>query len=563
MAITRKIDLYKLELGKFQDKVDRRLEQWNRINFMRRIWARDCTLWSSELIPEVSDRLGWLTLPEMMLDQIKDFASFAGEVKSEGTRHVVLLGMGGSSLAPEVYQNVFGNKDGFPKLMVLDSTHPSAIKDVEKRIFLQKTLFLVSSKSGTTMETLSLFYYFWNRVKGANSNAGRQFVAITDRGTFLGKMAKERGFRKIFYAPPDVGGRYSALTAFGLLPAALIGVDVHSLLDDAWTMSENCAFCVPADKAPCSILGAALGELAREGRDKVTFITSHSIKSFPVWLEQLIAESTGKDGRGIIPIVDEPLTDLSNYGEDRFFVFFLNRSDGIEHRELMSRLEASGHPIIRIDLNGNVNISQEIFCWEMAVASAGTVLGVNPFNQPDVQGAKDLAKEMMEKAKRGELNDAYSYATSLQDPDSLKALKDLFSQANKGDYVAIQAFLPSSDETSKALQRLRSEILNRSHLATMLGYGPRYLHSTGQLHKGGPNSGIFLQIINEFDGDLEVPETEYTFGTLIQAQAFGEYQTLKRMGRRILCVNLKKGTLEELSKLTEMIGEIDVQIKNG
>jgi transaldolase/glucose-6-phosphate isomerase len=564
LAITRKIDLHELELGKFQEKVDRRLEQWNMINFMRRIWARDPTLWSSEPIPEVSDRLGWLTLPEIMHDQIKDFTSFAGEVKSEGTRHVVLLGMGGSSLAPEVYQNVFGNKDGFPKLMVLDSTHPSAIKDVEKRIVLQKTLFLVSSKSGTTMETLSLFYYFWNKVKGANSNAGRQFVAITDQGTFLDKMAKERNFRKIFRAPLDVGGRYSALTAFGLLPAALIGVDIHSLLDDAWTMSENCAFCVPADKASCSVLGAALGELAREGMDKVTFITSPSIKSFPVWLEQLIAESTGKDGRGIIPIVDEPLTDLRNYGEDRFFVFFLNRSEGLEPRELMSRLEASGHPIIRIDLNGNVNISQEIFCWEMAVASAGTILGVNPFNQPDVQGAKDLAKEMMEKAKNGELGDAYSYATSIQDLDSLlKALKVLLSQANKGDYVAIQAFLPSSDETSKALQRLRSEILNRLHLATMLGYGPRYLHSTGQLHKGGPKSGIFLQIVNEYDDDLEVPETEYTFGTLIQAQALGEYQTLKRMGRRILCVNLKKGTLEGLFKLTEMIGEVDVQIKNG
>jgi transaldolase/glucose-6-phosphate isomerase len=394
--------LYTLLLGKYQDKVDKRLEQWNKINFMRRIWAKDCTLWFPEPVPEVSDRLGWLTLPETMHDQLKDFVSFAEEVKSERTRHVVLLGMGGSSLAPEVYQKIFGNKQVFPELIVVDSTHPSAIKGVEKRIVLQKTLFLVSSKSGTTTETLSLFYYFWNRVKEVNVNVGQQFVAITDQGTFLDKMAKKRNFRKIFHAPPDVGGRYSALTVFGLLPAALIGVDVHRLLDEAWNMSKNCAFCVPADKASCSRLGAALGELAGEGRDKITFMTSPSINSFPVWLEQLIAESTGKDGKGIIPIVDEPLTNLSNYDEDRFFVFILNRSDGFEPRELMSKLQASGHPLILVDLSEKVNISQEIFCWEMAVASAGTVLDINPFNQPDVQGAKDLAKEFMEKAKNGQ-----------------------------------------------------------------------------------------------------------------------------------------------------------------
>jgi transaldolase/glucose-6-phosphate isomerase len=499
--------------------------------------------------------LGWLVLPEMMHEQLEDFVSFAEEVKSEGKRHVVLLGMGGSSLAPEVFQKIFDNADDYPELIVLDSTHPSAIRAVEDKIDLRNTLFLVSSKSGTTIETISLFRYFWNKMGLVDENQGRHFVAITDADTPLTKLAQKRGFRKIFLAPPDVGGRYSALTVFGLLPAALIGMDVHEFLDRAWIMSENCAFCVSSHHASGLILAAALGELAKMGRDKVTFLTSPSIRRFPVWLEQLIAESLGKDGKGIVPIVNEPMTSPKNYGADRFFIYFSTETnDKAELKELVETLEAAGHPVIRINLIDKINISQEIFCWEMGVAAAGAILEIHPFNQPNVQMAKDLAKKMMDKAEKGILSEEDVETVSAEDPEALaKALKSWLSQAKEGDYVAIQAYLAPTPDTTEALQKIRLELLNRLRLATTLGYGPRFLHSTGQLHKGGPNNGLFLQLIDEPIEDLEVPETNYTFGTLIQAQALGDYQALKRLGRRVLRINLKRDVAGNLSRLAKLL----------
>ncbi|GAF73079.1 unnamed protein product, partial [marine sediment metagenome] len=424
-----------------------------------------------------------------MHDQIDDYISFAAEVRSEGIRYVVLLGMGGSSLAPQVFQDVFGAESGFPTLTMLDSTHPSAIRDVEDTINIQRTLFVVSSKSGTTIETLSLFNFFWNRVSQVSTRPGHQFVTITDPGTPLETLARNRGFRHIFHAPPDVGGRYSALTAFGLVPASLIGMNVHGFLDRAWIMTENCAFCVSSHIALGIVLGAVLGEITMQGRDKITFLTSSSIKSFPIWLEQLLAESTGKQGKGIIPIVNEPIPeDLTRYAADRCFIALMLQTDDNEIlEEQLKSITRQGNPTVQIMLPEKINLSQEIYSWEIAVAAAGAVLGIHPFNQPDVQMAKDLAKKMMAHAEQGIFPEKNLETYSVLDAASLEqGIRKWLQSARSGDYVAIQAYIAPAREVTEAIQEIRSEFLNRLRLATTFGYGPRFLHSTGQLHKGGP-----------------------------------------------------------------------------
>jgi transaldolase/glucose-6-phosphate isomerase len=518
------------------------------------MWAKDPLLWFSKPQPEITDRLGWLVLPEMMRDNLEELSSFALQIKDEGLIQVVLLGMGGSSLAPDVFQNIFGNAPGYPGLLVLDSTHPSAVCSVEDRLDLKRTLFLVSSKSGTTQETLSLFRYFWHKSSLKTESPGEHFVAITDPGTPLMKLAQERGFRRVFEANPDVGGRYSALTYFGMVPAALIGMDIHRLIDRAWTASEKCAFCGSEDQAAGIILGAALGEVSRD-RDKMTFIASDSIRSFPDWLEQLIAESTGKDDRGILPVAGEPLIPVSEYGQDRCFVFLtLSGESDAELEDRMKTLKQAGHPFVRIELSDKFDLGREIFSWEVAVASAGSVLGIHPFNQPDVQLAKDFTKKAMENI--GKEEGSNEETKSFDEPKALvQALKDWLGQANPGDYIAIQAYLPPSEEVTEALQSVRFELLKRTKLATTLGYGPRFLHSTGQLHKGGPNNGLFLQIVDEPNTELPVPETDYSFKNLIKAQAMGDYRALKQRGRRILRVNLKSDTSSGLRKLSESIHE--------
>lgn len=547
-----KNDRHVLKVGEYQTSVDERLKSWREMNFNRRLWEKDSTLWFSGPVPEITDRLGWLNLPETMHEQLEAVVSFAEEVKNDGIRHVVVLGMGGSSLAPEVFQSTFDNAPGYPELTILDSTHPDAVRAVEEKIDLRRTLFVVASKSGTTLEPLAFFIYFWKKMEETVDGPGRHFIAITDPGTPLVQLAQEKGFRRIFLAPPDLGGRYSALTVFGLVPAALIGADVRKLLDRARAAAGGCACCVSEQKTPGLELGAALGELAKSGRDKVTFLTLSSLGSFPNWLEQLIAESTGKDGKGIVPVVGEPLADIKIYDNDRFFVYF--NITGDEDQDLEKKIDglgAMGHPIARINLAETYDIGLEIFRWEVAVASAGSILGIHPFNQPDVESAKELARQATKK-EGGEVGEVETI--SAEDQDGLtKALDDWLAQAKEGDYVAIQAYLPSNEETTKLLQKIRMELLNRLGLATTLGYGPRFLHSTGQLHKGGPNNGLFLQIVDEPAEDVPVPEAEYTFGELIHAQALGDYQALKKRGRRVLRVDLKKDVAGGLSKISELL----------
>ena len=549
-------DYQTFELGDWKTQVEERLKLWKKQGFSRRMWAKDPTLWFSKPQPEIMDRLGWLVLPEIMRDNLEELSSFAEQIKDEGISHVVLLGMGGSSLAPDVFQKTFGNAPGYPGLLVLDSTHPSAVLSVGDKLDLNRTLFIVSSKSGTTLETLSLFRYFWNKVRLNTDAPGKHFIAITDSGTPLMKLAQERGFRRVFEANPDVGGRYSALTYFGMVPAALIGMDIHKLLDRARIASENCSFCISEEKAAGFILGASLGEICRD-RNKLTFIASDSIKSFPDWLEQLIAESTGKDGKGILPVAGEPLVSVEEYGQDRFFVFMtLAGENDKELEDRMNALKQTGHPLVRIELSDKFDLGREIFFWEVAVASAGSVLGIHPFNQPDVQLAKDFAKKAMEKIGI-EKEESDEETWSVDEPEILaQALKDWMGQAMPGDYIALQAYLPPLEETTEALQDIRLELLKRARLATTLGYGPRFLHSTGQLHKGGPNSGLFLQVVDEPNIDLPVPETDYDFKALIKAQSLGDYQALMERERRVLRINLETDVQKGLERLYSIITKL-------
>jgi len=548
------LDRLELHLGSYQKRIDRRLAQWQKDQFASRLWKKDYTIWSKEPQPELTDRLGWLELPETMAKEVGALTAFADKAKADGIKHVVLLGMGGSSLAPEVFQQTFGNVSGYPELHVLDSTHPAAVKAVEARVDLAHTLFLVSSKSGTTTETHSFFYYFWDKLKQIESEPGSHFVAITDPGTPLEKLAAERHFRATFNAPEEVGGRYAALTVFGLVPAALIGVDVGAVLARAARMSEECAPTTAENHHPGLLLGAALGELALTKRDRVTFLCSPSLSALPSWIEQLIAESTGKDNKGIVPVANENLAAPENYGGDRFFVYL--RFDGDENHSLdrqVAALEANGHPVARLDLQDKSDLGQEFFRWEFAVAAAGAALGIHPFNQPDVQLAKDLAKKAMsEPADKG--TGKAKDTVSVADREALrKAAESWIGKKKARDYVAVQAYIDPSVENAAKLQTLRASILQRLSVATTLGFGPRFLHSTGQLHKGGPNSGLVLQIVDQPTDHLAVPETNYTFEALIKAQAFGDFAAMKQRRRRVLRVNLGSDAASGLNSLTEVL----------
>ena len=533
--------LLKLNLGEYEEKVKKRLNLWESEGFTRRLWKKDPTLWFSEYQPEITDRLGWLDLPERMREKIPEIVSWAGQTREEGFSHVVLLGMGGSSLSPEFFQKTFSPAPDFPDLIVLDSTHPLAIRTVEQKLDISRTLFVVSSKSGTTLETLSLFRYFWDKVKKKKDTPGRSFIAISDTGSPLIQMARERNFRKTFLPFSDVGGRFSAFSEFGLVPAALIGLDIRGLLDKGWLAAKNSGISIPVKQNPGLILGAALGELA-QFRDKLTLLISPSLSGFPPWMEQLIAESTGKAGKGIVPVVEEPLSPMETYSHDRIFVAFLTEEKLDKDLEkCLLALEALGHPTIHINLSEKLDLGQEIFYWELAVAAAGSVLGIHPFNQPDVQLAKNLARQAMEKNKNGfDGGRGVEEAISIEEERRfVSCLKAWLLSARPGDYISLQAYLAPSKKMTQYLKNIRSLFLNHTRLATTVGYGPRFLHSTGQLHKGGPNTALVLQIVDEPREVLSIPETDYSFASLIQAQALGDYHALLRRERRVLRVNVK------------------------
>ena len=527
-------------------KVQIELERWKLAGKVRRLWSRDASLWTGS---DESRWLGWLDIVERQLKRVSELSAFQQEVRDAGFTHTLLLGMGGSSLCPEVLRKTFGRIEGFPELLVLDSTDPTQIKSFEDRIQLDKTLFIVSSKSGTTLEPNILQQYFWDRVVKTvgEEQSGQRFVAVTDPGSQLEKQAQESRFRRIFHGDPAIGGRYSALSDFGLVPAAVMGLDLPKFLNRTMEMVVACSACVPTDQNPGVSLGIMLGLAAKARRDKVTFIASPGISDLGAWLEQLLAESTGKDGKAIIPVDREPVGAAKVYGKDRVFVQLRLASDA-------ALPTVPGSPTVRIELADPYDLGQEFFRWEIATAAAGSILGINPFNQPDVEASKIETRK---------LTDAYEREGALPaeqpifeekgirlfaDKKNAKALgrrkniaaylKAHLARIKLGDYFAILAYLPMTEENEKVLTTIRLAVRDKKRVATCVGFGPRFLHSTGQAYKGGPSSGVFLQLTCDDAQDLRVPGRKFTFGVVKAAQARGDLEVLAQRGRRVLRVHL-------------------------
>jgi transaldolase/glucose-6-phosphate isomerase len=555
-----------LSLGPYQAAVDQALAQLRSDRVMERMWARDHTVWKTGPA-EIANRLGWLDIAERMLSNTDRLEALAEALTTEGYTDAVLLGMGGSSLAPQVFYKVFGHRgsaDGSRlglHLTVLDSTDPASVLAVAEQTDPAKTLFVVSTKSGATAETLSFFKFFYNRVAEAlgTEQAGRHFVAITDPGTELASLASEYGFRTALISDPNIGGRYSALSYFGLLPAALVGVDVRALLDRSLALADNCKEFQWAmgQTNPGAVLGAVMAELTCAGRDKLTLILSPRMSSFGDWVEQLIAESTGKEGKGILPIVGEHVGLPGAYGTDRLFVY-VRSEDGQDVSQLrvqdaaIQALQDAGHPVVRLGVRDVYDIGQQFFLWEMATAVACHLMGINPFDQPNVEAAKNLARRMAsEYIRLGSLPDG-EWA-----PLSGASLASFLTQAQPNSYIALQAYVQPTAEVDAALLSLRIRLRSKYGLATTVGYGPRFLHSTGQLHKGDAGNGLFVQLVSSDARDVAIPdkagavESSITFGVLKAAQALGDWQALREAGRKVIRFHLSSQAVDDINTLVQ------------
>ncbi|MFO8089843.1 MAG: hypothetical protein R6U13_08410 [Desulfatiglandaceae bacterium] len=563
-------------LGKFFRAVEDAAAEIEQKDLVKRIWLHDHTVWK-QADTEIVNRLGWLHCPERMAGAVSRLNEFADELRSEGFTDCLLLGMGGSSLAPEVCRTVFGVKEDFLDVRIVDTTHPDSVAGISKKLRPETTFFLVSSKSGGTVETLSLMNHFYSLVcrKLGRAEAGRRFAAITDPGSGLEKTAEKLKFREIFLNDPEIGGRYAALSYVGLVPAALIGVDVGRFLQRAREASAGAMVDhVAAEQGANSAawLGAAMGVCAREGCDKLTLVASPSIEPFSAWVEQLIAESTGKAGKGIVPVVGESVEEPKNYGDDRLFIYLkLEGDDRFDQR--VSALAGAGHPVIQITIKDKYDLSSEFFRWEMATAVSGHVLGLNPFDQPDVESAKVRAKQAVDAFRRDgglpALNvtaekDGIRLIGDFSPGSVLTALREFLERvlstgrkAVGGPYLAIQAYLAPSHEVDQSLERIRSAVRSRFRIPVTIGYGPRFLHSTGQLHKGGPAGGLFLQITSEPHVDVPIPDragetdSSISFGVLIRAQAMGDRQALIDSGRDVLAIDLTGDVPAELERIAE------------
>ncbi len=560
-------------LGKYADAVNNTIKEAEKGDVMRRIWHKDAALWKSDEASQkiINNALGWLTVPDMMIGVENDLVGFADRTRGERDfKHVMVCGMGGSSLCPEVLRQTFGKQDGYPELLVLDSTDPDAFADIAEQIDITKCLFIISSKSGTTTEPLVFYKYWYDQVSKKRPDPGECFVAVTDPGTLMEQMATDDKFKRIFLNPADIGGRYSALSYFGMVPAALMGLDVVKLLDRAERIVHSCASVVPAHENPGARLGAIMGECAKAGRDKLTIIAAPEISSLGLWIEQLIAESTGKEGKGILPVAGEPLGSPSSYSDDRVFVSIsIGKPDGETEMKLKA-LEAAGHPVVYRTLNDTYDLGEEFFLWEIAVAFAGYVIGINPFDQPNVQESKDATKELLETfTKTGKLPEQTVLVSDgtltiyaddkargdLQNASVLDALRSHLARAKAGDYIAMLDYIEETPEHEKLIQHIRGHLRDATKCATTTGYGPRFLHSTGQLHKGGSDAGVFMQLTAPDTTDLPIPNQPYTFSTLKQAQALGDFRSLASRGRRAIRIDLGADVQAGLTRLHELIGE--------
>jgi transaldolase / glucose-6-phosphate isomerase len=546
------------------------LESWRRDGNLRRLWAGDVSLWTGA---DEGKWLGWLRVAEEEGGRASFFSRLSDDISREGFTHVVLLGMGGSSLGPEVLTETFGPQQGHPRLLVLDSTDPAQIRTIESMIDPARTLFIVSSKSGTTLEPNILMRYFYERAKAAvgADKVGSRFIAVTDPGSKLETSAEHDRFRQVAFGLPDIGGRYSVLSNFGMVPAAVMGLDVARLLDQARRMICSCNAHVPPADNPAVVLGTILGVLGKTGRDKVTIVTSPGIADFGAWLEQLLAESTGKDGKGLIPIDAEPLGAPEVYGNDRVFVSMQLSGEEDSQETALAALEHAEQPVVRIVLTDRYHIAQQFFHWELATAVAGAILGINPFDQPDVEASKDLTRKLtaayeesgtlpaeVPLIKEGDLTlfaDEANRAALGSGGTLADHLRVHFDRIRYGDYCALLAYIERNKIHREALDKIRLLIRDRKRVATCLEFGPRFLHSTGQAYKGGPNTGLFLQITCDDANDIRVPGRKYTFGVVKAAQARADLEVLAQRGRRALRVHIGPHVAAGLAQLEEAISK--------
>ena len=542
---------------------------WNRGDKVRRLWRCDAALWTNS---DEAQWLSWLDIVEQQIENVAEFQKLADEVRKENFTDILLLGMGGSSLCPEVLTQTYGHIPGFPRLHVLDSTDPAQVKAFEDAVDLAKTLFIVSSKSGSTLEPNIFKQYFFERTKEAvgADKAGSRWIAVTDPGSKLEKEAQSDKFRRIFHGLPSIGGRYSALSNFGMVPAAAMGLDVAKLLDRANQMVQACKS-PSVENNPGVMLGIVLGTAAKAGRDKITFVASPAIHDLGAWLEQLIAESTGKQGKGIIPVDREEPTGPDGYGADRVFAYLRYEPAPDANQDAhVAALEKAGQPVIRIAVNSTHDLPQEFFHWEIATAVAGSILGINAFNQPDVEASKvETRKLTSEYEQSGSLpTEAPIFeqggiklfadpknAAVLSSGNLAGHLKAHLDRIKHGDYFAVLGYIEMNASHEARLQEIRHAVRDAKEVATCLGFGPRFLHSTGQAYKGGPNSGVFLQITCDDAKDLQVPGAKYTFGVVKAAQARGDFQVLADRGRRALRVHLGKNLELGLSELLSVVAE--------
>ncbi len=563
-----------VKAGKYQKKVDEVLEKIKNERIVERIWQKDFSVWSDKP-DEIVNRLGWLYSTETTRQALAEIYSFVDEVRKDRFTDAIVLGMGGSSMAPEVFSLMFGTKKGYLNLHILDSTDPGAVLEFDRKLNPSKTLFIVSTKSGGTVETFSFMKHFYNKTlkKIGKEKAGKHFAAITDPGSGLVDIAEKLNFRKIFKNDPDIGGRYSALSFFGMVPAALCGVELERILESAdKILSETKSQNVLVDTA--AYLGSVIGSLANEGVDKVTFVTPGKISFFGAWVEQLIAESTGKNGKGILPVEGETLLAPKFYSNDRLFVY-IHLKNSKKDSEKVSALNESGHPVVEIAWNDLYDLGMEYFRWEFAVAIAGWAIGIHPFDQPNVEAAKILAREMVkeyqEKGKLPELKKSFSekgisVVTDVKAVNLKEALSEFFHSLNIGEngfkgrsYVSIQAYVKPTEEITSALQKFRTAIQKKYKIAATVSYGPRFLHSTGQLHKGDGGHGLFIQLTSEMPKDIPIPDnagedkSSISFGTLKDAQALGDRQALLDNKRRVIRFNLGRNITGSLKILTASI----------
>ncbi len=555
-------------LGDYAGAVEGALSELREEHVVQRMWDGDHTVWGPEP-DEIANRLGWLYSPENSEKAMPEIQGLAEAAREEGFENILLLGMGGSSLAPEVFSFALKGKDGYPDLAVLDSTDPEAVLRHAENLDLSRTLFVVSTKSGGTVETFSFFKFFYNKVMDlvGQEKVGSHFVAITDPGSDLQDTAEKYGFRATFKNDPNIGGRYSALSFFGIVPAAISGASVSKLLSNAGEMARECG--PEQDENPGAWLGVIMGELARSaGRDKLTLLSSPSVEAFGPWVEQLIAESTGKNGVGILPVDGEPTVSADDYGNDRLFVSM--KLSGEEAADgLLEELKGAGHPVVEIELDDAYDLGGEMLRWEVATAIAGWRLGINPFDQPNVESAKIQARNMVEEyAEKGELpqseatveEDGLTVYSSQSASSAEEAIESFLSQAKSGDYVSLQAYLPPSDATTETLQEMRVRLLKKLGVATTSGYGPRFLHSTGQLHKGDGGNGLFVQFTADNEQDADIPDeagspaSGMSFGVLEEAQALGDRQALLDVDRRVIRIHLGSDVSGGLKRVSELFG---------